>query len=157
MAEIVVEIVERAISLAVDELGLVIGVNGEVNKLKAVLTHIHAVLQDAEEKQVKENRVKVWLQELKQVSYDAEDALDEIAYNELKYTTVRNNKNKLPGWLNNLSRLVARFKMAHQIKAINLELDGIDKRKNAFQLKTNDQAGASSSLSGQMIDRETTC
>ncbi|KAK9159527.1 hypothetical protein Syun_005868 [Stephania yunnanensis] len=156
IAEAVVgEIVERAISLAFDELGLVIGVKGEVIKLKAVLTHIQAVLQDAEEKQVKEE-VKVWLQQLKQVSYDAEDVLDEIAYNELKYRTVRNNKKKLPGWLNNLSRLVARFKMAHQIKAINLELDGIDKRKSAFQLKTNDHAGASSSLSGQMIDRETT-
>ncbi|KAK9159525.1 hypothetical protein Syun_005866 [Stephania yunnanensis] len=141
------EIVKRAISLAFDELGLVIGVKGEVKKLKDVLTHIQAVLQDAEEKQVKENRVKVWLQQLKQLSYDAEDVFDEIAYNELKYTT---------GWLNNLSRPVARFKMAHQIKAINLELDGIDKRKSAFQLKTNDQAGASSSLSGQTIDRETT-
>ncbi|KAK9159488.1 hypothetical protein Syun_005829 [Stephania yunnanensis] len=141
------EIVKRAISLAFDELGLVIGVKGEVNKLKDVLTHIQAVLLDAEEKQVKENRVKLWLQQLKQLSYDAEDVFDEIAYNELKYTT---------GWLNNLSLPVARFKMAHQIKAINLELDGIDKRKSAFQLKTNDQAGASSSLSGQTIDRETT-
>ncbi|KAK9159601.1 hypothetical protein Syun_005942 [Stephania yunnanensis] len=90
MAEMIAEavaggIVERAISLAIDELGLVIGVKGEVKKLKAVLTHIQAVLQDAEEKQVKENQVKVWLQELEQVSYDAEDVLDEIAYNELKY------------------------------------------------------------------------
>ncbi|KAK9141147.1 hypothetical protein Scep_010828 [Stephania cephalantha] len=149
------EIVERAISLAIDELVLVIGVKGELKKLKAVLTHIQAVLQDAEEKQVKENEVKVWLQELKQLSYDAEDVLDEIAYNELKYSTVHNN-NKLPGWLNNPLRLATRIKMAHRIKAINLELDGIDKRKSAFQLKTNDQAGASSSLSGQMIDRETT-
>ncbi|KAK9081281.1 hypothetical protein Syun_030644 [Stephania yunnanensis] len=124
------EIVKRAISLAFDE--------------------------DAEEKQVKENRVKLWLQELKQVSYDAEDALDEIVYNELKYTTGWLNNNKLSGWLNYPLRLVARFKMAHQIKAINLELHHINERKCAFQLKTNDQAGASSSLSGQMIDRETT-
>ncbi|KAK9159516.1 hypothetical protein Syun_005857 [Stephania yunnanensis] len=153
---VVGEVVERVVSLAIDELVLVIGVKGELKKLKAVLTHIHAVLQDAEEKQVKDNEVKVWLQELKQLSYDAEDVLDEIAYNELKYSAVRNNKKKLPGWLNNLSRLAARFKMAHQIKAINLELDGIDKRKSAFHLITNDQAGASSSLSSQTIDRETT-
>ncbi|KAK9159491.1 hypothetical protein Syun_005832 [Stephania yunnanensis] len=154
---VVGQIVERVFSLAVDELVLVIGVKGELKKLKAVLTHIHAVLQDAEVKQVKENQVKAWLQELKQVSYDAEDVLDEIAYNELKYTTERLNKEKkLPGWLNNLSRLVARFKMAHRIQAINLELHDIDKRKSAFQLKANDQAGASSSLSVQMIDRETT-
>ncbi|KAK9159683.1 hypothetical protein Syun_006024 [Stephania yunnanensis] len=121
------EVVKRAISLAIDELGLVIGVKGELKKLQAVLTHIHAVLQDAEEKQVKEKEVKVWLQELKQLSYDAEDVLDEIAYNELKYSTQ---------WLNYPLRLVARFKMAHELKAINLELDGIDKRKSAFQLKT---------------------
>ncbi|KAK9159524.1 hypothetical protein Syun_005865 [Stephania yunnanensis] len=161
MAEMIAEavvggIVERVLTLSIDELVLVIGVKGELKKLKDVLTHIHAVLQDAEEKQVKENRVKLWLQELKQVSYDAEDALDEIAYNELKYTTVRNNKNKLPGWLNNPSRLVARIKLAHRIKAINLELHVINERKNDFQLITNNQASASSSLSGQMIDRETT-
>ncbi|KAK9159600.1 hypothetical protein Syun_005941 [Stephania yunnanensis] len=156
IAEAVVEeTVERVVSLAIDELVLVIGVKGELKKLKDVLTHIHAVLQDAEEKQVKENRVKVWLQELKQVSYDAEDVVDEIAYNELKYGSVHNNT-KLPGWLNNPLRLATRFKMAHRIKVINLELDGIDKRKSAFQLKTTDQAGASSSSSGQTIDRETT-
>ncbi|KAK9159684.1 hypothetical protein Syun_006025 [Stephania yunnanensis] len=134
------EIVKRAISLAFDEVGLVIGVKGEVKKLKDVLTHIQSVLQDAEEKQVKEKRVKVWLQQLKQVSYDAEDALDEIAYNELKYTTGRLNNNKLSGWLNYPLRLVARFKMAHQIKAINLELYHINERKNDFQLKSNNVA-----------------
>ncbi|KAK9159604.1 hypothetical protein Syun_005945 [Stephania yunnanensis] len=140
MAEMIAEIVERAISLAFDELVLVIGVKGELKKLKDVLTHIHAVLQDAEERQVNEYQVKVWLQELKQVSYDAEDALDEIAYNELKYTTVRNNKNKLPGWFNYPSRLVARIKMAHRIKAINLELHVINERKSAFHLITNNVA-----------------
>ncbi|KAK9159529.1 hypothetical protein Syun_005870 [Stephania yunnanensis] len=152
MAEMIAEavvggIVERVLTLAIDDLVLVIGVKGELKKLKAVLTHIQAVLQDAEVKQVKEKQVNVWLQELKQLSYDAEDVLDEIAYNELKYSI---------GWLNNLSRLAARFKMAHQIKAINLELHVINERKSAFHLITNDQAGASSSLSGQTIDRETT-
>ncbi|KAK9141295.1 hypothetical protein Scep_010976 [Stephania cephalantha] len=128
---VVGEIVERVLTLAIDELVLVIGVKGELKKLKAVLTHIQAVLQDAEEKQVTENEVKVWLQELKQLSYDAEDALDEIAYNELKYSI---------GWLNNLSRLAARFKMAHQIKAINLELHVINERKSAFHLITSNVA-----------------
>ncbi|KAK9138780.1 hypothetical protein Sjap_009374 [Stephania japonica] len=151
---VVGDIVERVVSLAVDEIGLVIGVENELRKLKAVLTNIQAVLQDAERKQGEQQQqtLRVWLHDLKQVAYDAEDVLDKIAYKELKYII----HNKVPRWLNP-KRLVSRGKIAHEIKAINQELDVIDKRRKMFQLESNNDHSASSGF-GQMItyvDRET--
>ncbi|KAK9138810.1 hypothetical protein Sjap_009408 [Stephania japonica] len=151
---VVGDVVERVISLAVDEIGLLLCVKGEVKKLRTVLTSIQAVLQDAEEKQVKERTVKVWLQELKQVAYDAEDVLDEIAYKKLKYEII----NKASRWFSP-SRLIVHVKMAHKIKAINGRLDVIEKNRNRFQLVQSNYNQSGSSGLGPMnttCDREST-
>ncbi|XP_019077669.1 putative disease resistance RPP13-like protein 1 [Vitis vinifera] len=42
------------------------------------LLHIEAVMNDAEEKQIRERAVKVWLDDLKALAYDIEDVLDEL-------------------------------------------------------------------------------
>lgn len=49
-----------------------------LKKLKIMLLSVHAVLNDAEEKQMKNEAVKEWLEELKDVAFDADDLLDEI-------------------------------------------------------------------------------
>ncbi|KAF9612280.1 hypothetical protein IFM89_038850 [Coptis chinensis] len=56
---------------------LVVGVRKEVEKLGTNLTLIKAVLEDAEKKEIHENAVKIWLEDLKDVMYDADDVLDE--------------------------------------------------------------------------------
>ncbi|KAG6671292.1 hypothetical protein I3843_Q002100 [Carya illinoinensis] len=50
-----------------------------LNKLKDVLLSVGAVLEDAEDKQVKNSNVKRWLDDLKNAVYDADDVLDKIA------------------------------------------------------------------------------
>jgi hypothetical protein len=52
---------------------------GLLHKLKIALLSVNALLEDAEEKQLTKPAVRVWLDELKDVVYDAEDILDEIA------------------------------------------------------------------------------
>ncbi|KAF9610770.1 hypothetical protein IFM89_024626 [Coptis chinensis] len=59
------------------EVRLVVGVRKEVKKLETKLTLIRAVLEDAEKKEIHENAVKIWLEDLKDVMYDADDVLDE--------------------------------------------------------------------------------
>ncbi|KAG1365165.1 putative disease resistance RPP13-like protein 1 [Cocos nucifera] len=56
----------------------------DLEQLERTLKRIHAVLHDAEEREIREEAVKLWLQELKEVGYDAEDVLDEYHYEVLR-------------------------------------------------------------------------
>ncbi|KAF2296496.1 hypothetical protein GH714_040461 [Hevea brasiliensis] len=50
-----------------------------LKKLQQSLPMIQAILEDAEERQVTDKAVKAWLSKLKDVAYDADDLLDELA------------------------------------------------------------------------------
>ncbi|KAI5337396.1 hypothetical protein L3X38_016667 [Prunus dulcis] len=66
------------------EVTLVVGVEKEVAKLSHNFKAIQVVLEDAEERQVKELNVKYWLDSLKDVSYEMDDVLDEWSTEILK-------------------------------------------------------------------------
>ncbi|KAM5585210.1 putative disease resistance RPP13-like protein 1 [Rosa sericea] len=51
---------------------------GLIHKLKMKLLSVNKLLDDAEEKQLRNSRVREWLNELKDVLYHADDLLDEI-------------------------------------------------------------------------------
>lgn len=61
-------------------------------KMKIVLLTVHAVINDAEEKQITNPAVKEWLDELKDAVHDAEDLLDEMATEVLNPRWKRNLK-----------------------------------------------------------------
>ena len=70
---------DRMASLEVLEFGPWKPSDEVLKKLKTPLLLMNAVLNDAEEKQITNPAVKEWVNELKDVAYDAEDVLDEIA------------------------------------------------------------------------------
>ncbi|KAF2317318.1 hypothetical protein GH714_020119 [Hevea brasiliensis] len=53
-------------------------VYAEFKKWEKILIKIHAVLDDAEEKQLTNQFVKIWLAELRDLAYDVDDILDEF-------------------------------------------------------------------------------
>ncbi|KAG5074029.1 hypothetical protein JHK84_055260 [Glycine max] len=55
-----------------------------LDELKIKLLALNVVLNDAEEKQIIDLAVKAWLDELKDVVYDAKDLLDEINIKSLR-------------------------------------------------------------------------
>ncbi|WCJ17845.1 Disease resistance protein RGA2 [Euphorbia peplus] len=62
------------------EVRLVVGIKKQVKMLTNNLQSIQAVLIDAERRQLKEATVQLWLDRLKEVSYDIDDVLDEWSF-----------------------------------------------------------------------------
>ena len=60
------------------------GVQSDFQMLNDLLTTVKAVLLDAEGKQAHDNHLRVWLQQLKDACYDAEDVLDEFEIEALR-------------------------------------------------------------------------
>ena len=66
-----------------------------LRKLKITLSVINAVLNEAEEKQIKNPVVKEWVNKLKDAAYHAQDLLDEIATDASRYKLEAELKSKV--------------------------------------------------------------
>ena len=55
------------------------GIHTALKKWRRMLEEIEAVLADAEEKQITERGIQMWLEDLEDFAYDLDDVLDEIA------------------------------------------------------------------------------
>ena len=89
MAEAIVtdvakEILSKVIPLVTEQINLAWGFKDELTQLRQSVEMIQDVLADAERKQVTDLSVKHWLQRLKDLAYDADDVLDELAYEILR-------------------------------------------------------------------------
>ncbi|XP_050209247.1 disease resistance protein RGA2-like [Mercurialis annua] len=142
MADALVSVVLQQLSNALaaeiqQEARLLFGGEEEVQKLSTALTAIRAVLNDAEKKQVKESSVQVWLQELKAISYDLDDLLDE--WNTKFYTSkIHKEQSFLPkkmvcfSPLSCLNKTVMHHEMGIKMKGIKERLDFILNEKEKY-------------------------
>ncbi|QHO25613.1 Putative disease resistance RPP13-like protein [Arachis hypogaea] len=99
-----------------------------VEKLETVLKAAHAVINDAERRQIEEEAVKHWLDRLKYAVYDAEDILDEV--------TTKAAIQKVQG--NSLSRYVNLHgdgEIVTKIEEIITALESIVNEKDGLGLK----------------------
>ncbi|KAL6297070.1 hypothetical protein ACE6H2_005212 [Prunus campanulata] len=140
-----------------EEVRLVVGVDQEVQNLIGHLQAVQGVLQDAEERQVKEANVKNWLYNLKDVSYQINDVLDEWNTAILKHHTEKQEKegenndlvlakrNKvrfsIPSFLRNIPicfgeiGIIMRHDIAKRIKEINERLTWIAILRNNYNFQ----------------------
>ncbi|KAL0920090.1 hypothetical protein M5K25_009198 [Dendrobium thyrsiflorum] len=56
----------------------------DLSRLSRMLQRIQAVLHDAEEREIYDKAIQLWLNELREVAYDAEDVLDQYEYEVIK-------------------------------------------------------------------------
>ena len=56
----------------------------DLEKVSRMLARIQAIQQDAEEREIHDRSVRLWLAELRGVAYQAEDVLDEFYYEVLR-------------------------------------------------------------------------
>ncbi|XP_058106375.1 putative disease resistance protein RGA4 [Magnolia sinica] len=74
---LVLLVIEKLGKILKDEAVLLVGVTDDVKKLSRTFTLIQAFVKDAETRRVKDEALKIWLQNLKDVAYDVDDILDE--------------------------------------------------------------------------------
>ncbi|XP_031249204.1 putative disease resistance protein RGA1 [Pistacia vera] len=141
MAETIVSAIAEKVlgmlsSLASSEMGLAWGVKNDVQELIDTLTTIKAVLLDAEDKQIHNEKLKVWLGKLKEICYDAEDVLDEIEVEDLRKQVVNRQgiTRKVCHFFSSSNPVAFRFTLGHEIKEIKKRLAKIATDKDSFNL-----------------------
>ncbi|XP_031272655.1 putative disease resistance protein RGA1 [Pistacia vera] len=134
------------------------GVDSELEKLKTTLENIKELLSDAEEKQLSERAVKSRLAELQNWAYDAEDILDEFAYESAlrRHLKAEEHKASSSKALNVVTRPRFNFSMSLKIKKINSQLEQLRKETlAAFDLRKEITGGTSSAVSEGLRPEET--
>ncbi|KAM4105761.1 hypothetical protein ACB094_04G017000 [Castanea mollissima] len=126
------EIVSRVISFATELIGNAWGCEEELRGLGESLIMIRAVLTDAERRQVRDESVKLWLQKLEDVAYEADDVLDEFMYENLRQKIEVENERKRK--VNFLDPFIFRLSMAKKIKAVQEKLAKVNGLANGFGL-----------------------
>ncbi|MQL89458.1 hypothetical protein Taro_022040 [Colocasia esculenta] len=118
---------ETGLERAIGELKQMFRVPKEIQRLITTMNRIKAVLKDAEEKQISSHAVRIWLQELKQVVFDAEDVIDEFITDVALQSTDAGSCN--------ISTMISA--MRGQIREINDRLDDLAHQTAMLSLQTS--------------------
>nr|DAD29661.1 TPA_asm: hypothetical protein HUJ06_031129 [Nelumbo nucifera] len=132
-------------SLIGREIALIYGVNSELEILSRRLSTIQAVLQDAEEQQINNPAVKIWLQSLKDAAYGAEDVLDEFLTEALR----RKMGNRA---ITKVSKIFLRSRMGHKIKRVLEKIDRIAAERSQFNLRESEVNRRDENTEGRETD-----
>ncbi|XP_050234127.1 putative disease resistance protein RGA1 [Mercurialis annua] len=123
--------IEKLATPILAEFGCRLGVEKDLKRLGRTLSKIKAVLNDAESKRISDSFVQSWLNDLKEVAYDAEDLLDEFSTEAFRY----NQQKKVTKLLSAPKKFIFKAGLAPKIKEINERLDEIAKERDDLGLK----------------------
>ncbi|MBA0876225.1 hypothetical protein Goshw_011611 [Gossypium schwendimanii] len=118
----------------------------ELNKWQNLLLKLNASLEDAEEKQITTRSVKLWLGDLQDVAFDAEDIVDELATEALRRKQMKHALsspsttkvwNFFPSCFRAINPNAITFdaKMKSRIQEITAKFDELVARKNYLSLE----------------------
>ena len=123
---------------------------------RTTLQHLRAVLHDAEQRQIREEAVKRWLDDLKALAYDIEDVLDELEAEAKgpslvqgpQTTSSSSGGGKVRKLISSFhpsspSSVISKKKIGQKIKRITKELEAIVKIKSNLRLSESDGGVAS--------------
>lgn len=145
MAEALISVaLDQLVLIAKREVRLVKNVKEDVSKLKSNLEAIKVVLEDAEKKRIGvDGAVMRWLDQLKDVSYDIDNVLDEWNTEILSSKIQKDDSHKkkvcipLPTCfsLTKLKLVGVRHEIAVEIKELSERLDKIEKERRYFSFE----------------------
>ncbi|TYH21150.1 hypothetical protein ES288_A04G019500v1 [Gossypium darwinii] len=131
-------------------------VHQQLKLWQSILPEIKAVLNHAEEKQIKDEAVKNWLDDLQDLAYDVDDILDEFAYQELR---LKLQKTQAQASTSKVQKLIPtcctgghfspisfmfNAKMISKIKAVTDRLNSLNTRRSSLGLNVIMSQGANS-------------
>ncbi|XP_026430865.1 putative disease resistance protein RGA1 [Papaver somniferum] len=126
----VTEILKKLLPVVSQQITHAWGVRDDLKKLARTLESIQALISDAEEKQITDPTVKLWLRRLKVVVYDADDVMDEFCYQTMRSQGRGSQlKHKVLDFISKTSNpLVFLFKMAERERVAEKE-EGISREE----------------------------
>ncbi|XP_047328593.1 disease resistance protein RPM1-like [Impatiens glandulifera] len=141
MAMIAVEVaLEKLITFLSNEAQSLSNVRQRVNGLKNDLERMRSFLQDAESRGEKNQGLKTWIKQVRDVSYETEDVLEEFL---LLLIPPHNQEDQnaflhvLSSSLFHLRRLKTRYLLSSRIETIKDKIKGILECNIVFSLKSN--------------------
>ncbi|KAK9025552.1 hypothetical protein V6N11_038416 [Hibiscus sabdariffa] len=131
----------------------------QLKEWQKILPSLQAVLNDAEEKQMKDPNVKIWLTKLQNLGYDAGDALDEFAVEALHRKSHENEANSskaqkpiasLFSSLMNSRASTFNKKMISKLEEIGDELNGLAREKARLGLREIDETAMANRIKSSL-------
>ncbi|KAJ6379285.1 hypothetical protein OIU76_015995 [Salix suchowensis] len=122
------ETLTRVRSIVAQWIGPAWGLKGELQKLDESLTVIQYVLQDAAGRPVTDEPVKLLLEKLQDVAYNADDVLDDFAYEILR-------KDQKKGKVSLPKPVAFHLSMGRKVNEINGSLDEIQRLARLYGLR----------------------
>ncbi|XP_048133318.1 putative disease resistance protein RGA3 [Rhodamnia argentea] len=131
------EAVKPGGSFASQKIQLLCGAENELQSLKDTIEVIQAVLSDAEKQQLHNQQVKLWLKRLKDVLYDVQDLLDDVATEDLRRKVASGNKmsKAVRVFFSKSNQLAYRLKVGNKIQELRKKLDRIKTDKEFLNLE----------------------
>ncbi|XP_026381500.1 putative disease resistance protein RGA3 [Papaver somniferum] len=153
----VTEIIKKVLPVIGQQISSAWGVKDDLTKLKNTLESIQALITSAEEKQLNDAPVGLWLRRLKDVVYDADDVMDEFAYETMRRDAAGGQlKQKVRALVSSSNPLIFHFKMAHKIRAIYERLDQIHKDNRTTVFRSNRLTSSDGGNDSMFLGRKAT-
>ncbi|XP_031491572.1 putative disease resistance RPP13-like protein 3 [Nymphaea colorata] len=154
MAEIAVKfLLERLGTYLVKEAELLGGIREEIDELRLELESIQAFLKDADRKRHGNEGIKIWVNQVRRVAYDIEDAIDEFL---LRFGTRHAGHGGIKNFLGILSsamtQLLPRHNLATDVQKIKRKIAALSERRRTYHIQILHEDTSSDSTIRQWQD-----
>ncbi|XP_035837623.1 putative disease resistance RPP13-like protein 1 [Helianthus annuus] len=118
-------------------------IDSKLNDLKITLTQIKALLNDASQKEITDESVRLWLNSLQQLAYDIDDVLDDVATEAIHRELTQESgsviskvrKLMVPSFFTKFSLSQS---LRHKLDSITTQLQQLEKQKSDLGLTVRD-------------------
>jgi disease resistance protein RPM1 len=125
--------------LLTDEYSLQRGLRGEVMFLKAELESMQAAMERVSEAPVNDNQVNIWASEVRELSYDIEDSIDQfmVRVNAHPSTTPEGFKGFIARSLRLLAEVKTRHQISTEIRDMRTLVKEVAERRNRYKVDSS--------------------